>query len=83
VIPSVLVGSALLLLFSPWMLKLGANVLASKPVAKPAGPGVAYQRAMADLATVRRRLVETKHLDDKVKAAIDTITLALVAGSDQ
>jgi len=32
---------------------------------------------------VRRRLVETKHLDDKVKAAIDTITLALVAGSDQ
>jgi hypothetical protein len=50
--------------------------------AKPSA-AVSYQKAMADLANVRLRLLETKQLDDKVKAAIDTLTLALVAGSDQ
>lgn len=82
-ISSLLVGAALLLLFSPWMLKLGAGMLTKPSAAKPAGPGVTYQRAMADLATVRRRLVETKTLDDAAKKAFDTLTLALVAGSDQ
>jgi hypothetical protein len=77
-----LVGAALLLLFSPWMLKAGATVLAAPAIQKPAA-GIGYQKAMADLATVRRRLVETKQLDDQAKKAIDTLTLALVAGSDQ
>ena len=36
-----------------------------------------------DLANVRKRLSSTQQLDDKVKTAIDTLTLALVAGSDQ
>jgi hypothetical protein len=75
-----LVGAALLLLFSPWMLKAGANVLAT-PAAKPVA-GIGYQKAIADLANVRRRLADTKQLDDQVKKAIDTLTLALVAGSD-
>lgn len=82
-ISSLLVGAALLLLFSPWMLKVGASVLATPSPQKPATGGVGYQRAMADLATVRRRLVETKTLDDAAKKAFDTLTLALVAGSDQ
>jgi len=51
------------------------------PYASPAGP--TYQDAMRDLASVRLRLLHTKQLDDKVKAAIDALTLALVAGSDQ
>jgi hypothetical protein len=54
-----------------------------KPAAPPAKPGVGYQAAIADLASVRRRLVETKMLDDKCRAAVDTLTLGLVAGSDQ
>ena len=79
-ISSLLVGAALLLLFSPWALKAGATMLTSQP--KPA-PGVGYQKAIADLANVRTRLASTQQLDDKVKSAIDTLTLALVAGSDQ
>lgn len=81
-ISSMLVGAALLLLFSPWAIKAGANLLTTPTLSKPAA-GVGYQKAMADLASVRKRLADTKHLDDKVKAAIDTLTLALVAGSDQ
>jgi hypothetical protein len=30
----------------------------------------------------RLRLIQTDKLDDKAKSAIDTLTLALVAGSD-
>lgn len=79
-IPYLLVGAALLLLFSPWAIKLGADLLAVKPAAPR---GVGYQAAIADLANVRKRLVETKTLDDAARKAIDTLTLALVAGSDQ
>jgi hypothetical protein len=78
--PSLLVGAACLLLFSPWMIRLGASVLAAKP-AEPAG--VTFHRSMLDLANVRKRLVATAALDEKAKAAIDTLTLALVAGSDK
>ena len=77
-ISSLLVGAALLLLFSPWMLKAGATMLT-----QPRMAGVGYQKAMADLASVRKRLADTKSLDDAAKKAIDTLTLALVAGSDQ
>jgi hypothetical protein len=75
-----LVGAALLLLFSPWAVKLGAQVLTAKPAAPR---GIGYQAAIADLANVRKRLADTNTLDDKARAAIDTLTLALVAGSDQ
>lgn len=81
-ISSLLVGAALLLLFSPWALKAGANLLTTPAMPKPAA-GVGYQKAMADLASVRKRLADTKTLDDATKKAIDTLTLALVAGSDQ
>ena len=81
-ISSLLVGAALLLLFSPWALKAGANLLTTPTLPKPAA-GVGYQKAIADLANVRKRLSSTQQLDDKVKTAIDTLTLALVAGSDQ
>lgn len=82
-IASLLVGAALLLLFSPFAIRLGVQMLAPSQAAKPAR--VTYQRAMLDLANVRRRIVEqsTGPLDEKVKAAIDTLTLALVAGSDK
>lgn len=81
-IASILVGSALLLLFSPWVIAQAARLFAAPGVGAPRA-GVTYQSAMTDLANVRRRLLDTKQLDDKVKAAIDTLTLALVAGSDQ
>jgi len=81
-IASILVGSALLLLFSPWVIAQAARLFAA-PVAGAPRAGVTYQSAMTCLANVRRRLLDTKQLDDKVKAAIDTLTLALVAGSDQ
>jgi hypothetical protein len=79
-IPYLLVGAALLLLFSPWMLKAGASILVAQP-GKPAAP--TYQSAIGDLARVRARLLQTRQLGDDQRAAIDTLTLALVAGSDQ
>ena len=45
--------------------------------------GPTYQEAMANLAFVRRRLLATETLGDEQKEAIDTLTLALVAGSDK
>lgn len=81
-IASLLVGSALLLMFSPWVIAQAARLFATTPD-HAAQSGVSYQGAMADLARVRLRLLKTKQLDDKVKAAIDSLTLALVAGSDQ
>jgi hypothetical protein len=38
---------------------------------------------MHALATVRARLVQTDKLGDAERAAIDAVTLALVAGSDE
>lgn len=51
------------------------------PARRPVGP--TYQEAIADLASVRLRLLGTDGLTDQAKAAIDTLTLALVSGSDK
>jgi hypothetical protein len=48
----------------------------------PAADG-SYHEAIADLANVRTRLLKTELLLDPQKAAIDTLTLALVGGSDK
>lgn len=56
---------------------------ASRPAAEAVSSVVGYEAAIHDLAVVRTRLVSTSLLDDKAKAAIDTLTLALVAGSDK
>ena len=50
---------------------------------EPVRETVSYEAAIHDLAHMRLRLIATDHLDEAVKAAIDTITLALVAGSDK
>lgn len=42
-----------------------------------------YAAAIADLANVRARLKATDALKDEQLKAIDVLTLALVAGSDQ
>lgn len=49
---------------------------------EPVRETVSYEAAIHDLAHMRLRLIATDHLDDAVRASIDTITLALVAGSD-
>ena len=43
----------------------------------------AYQASIMALTLVRQRLIATDSLTDKEKAAIDTLTLSLVAGSDR
>ena len=82
-IQSLLVGSGLLLLFSPWMLSRAARLLTTNTVRSGKQARISYQAAIADLANVRKRLIDTQQLADPVKAAIDTLTLALVAGSDE
>lgn len=42
-----------------------------------------YQSSMLALTSVRQRLLQTEHLGEQEKAAIDRITLSLVAGSDK
>jgi hypothetical protein len=45
--------------------------------------GLTYQSAVASLAEVRSRLLATECLKDSQKGAINTLTLALVDGSDK
>lgn len=79
----ILLGAAALLVAGPALWKNRPPALGpSELPAKPPHLAPTYQSAIADLAHVRARLVQTDKLDDKAKAAIDTLTLALVAGSD-
>jgi hypothetical protein len=72
-----------------WLVAAGDYLLKSVPgpgreESKPRrAVGPTYQEAIADLASVRLRLIGTDGLTDPAKAAIDTLTLALVAGSDK
>lgn len=62
------------------MVKMPALRCSSGPAPAPA---VSFQAAIGDLAEVRRRLVATGTLADDQARAIDCLTLALVAGSDE
>jgi hypothetical protein len=83
ILTAALIASAVAVFFWP----------ASKPIVLPGMPGnidatphasaVSYQTAMAQLATVRLRLLQTEQLSDAERKSIDTLTLALVAGSDR
>lgn len=42
-----------------------------------------YRSAIESLASVRTRLISTENLDEKATAAINELTLCLVAGSDK
>lgn len=61
-----------------------ASILKRSPEA-PVAPQatVSYQQAMTALAVVRGRLVATGGVSDEAGAAINVVTLALVAGSDR
>ncbi len=50
--------------------------MSPKPKDKPD-----FQAGMAAIALVQNRVIETGDLEDDEKAAIDTLTLALVRGS--
>jgi hypothetical protein len=50
-------------------------------VQRPAVP--TFIEATSDLSNVRKRLNSTGHLDEDQREAIDTLQLALTAGSDQ
>jgi len=45
--------------------------------------GATYQEAMLDLANIRLRLVETSAFSKDAAEAVETLTLALLAGSDK
>jgi hypothetical protein len=60
-----------------------ADKLVTPHTPAPAAETGSYHEAIADLANVRTRLLKTELLLDPQKAAIDTLTLALVGGSDK
>jgi len=71
-------------LLAQWAIGLwqdGSTVPPPKPLEEAIAPS--YQDAIANLATVRLRLLSTDGLQDEQKKAIDTLTLALVSGSDR
>ena len=71
-------------LFVQWAIGLWQDdsiVPPPKPLEEAIAPS--YRDAIANLATVRLRLLGTAKLGDEQKKAIDTLTLALVDGSDQ
>jgi hypothetical protein len=77
---------AAVLLVCPWILTriidiVGHGDLPIHAAPKPSGPS--FENAISDVAIVQKRLRDTKQLDDKAKAAIETLVQALVAGSDQ
>lgn len=82
-----LIAAAIAALFVPW--KKGSPPaplpfdLSSVDVvpAKPAG--IAYLDSVASLQTVQRRLIQTGQLDEEQRVALDTLTLALSAASEQ
>lgn len=70
-------------LFAQWAIGLWQDdqfVPPPKPLEEAIAPS--YQHAIANLATVRLRLLATEKLGDAQKKAVDTLTLALVDGSD-
>jgi hypothetical protein len=72
--------SAAAVLLGPRIARQAAPSLGPSPAPPYLTP--TYQTAIGDLAHVRLRLIQTEKLDDGAKKAIDTLTLALVAGSD-
>jgi hypothetical protein len=70
----------------PKIAAVGKFVLGKLPVPAPGVAPVSYEEAIHNLALVRARLNATGLLGDEKspqRAAIDTLTLALVAGSDK
>lgn len=53
------------------------------PSVPTAAPKTSYISAIENLGIVRTRLVQTECLGESQKAAIDTLTLALVGGSEK
>ena len=83
-----LAAAAVLVLCWPSPRKDGGGLLfppavMPPPPAPPAPPrGGSYETALRSLSQVRSRLSATQSLDDKARAAVDVLTLALVNGSD-
>jgi len=77
-----LLGAAAALVFAPRLMPKATPALGPVP-APPPHLTPTYQSAIADLAHVRLRLLQTDHLAEPERKAIDTLTLALVAGSDK
>lgn len=80
-----LLAAAAAIAFVPSLLKASPLALGPADILpkKPPHLQPTYQSAINDLAHVRLRLLQTELLDDKARAAIDTLTLSLVAGSDK
>lgn len=57
--------------------------LLPKPTVPASGAAITYQAALEALAVVRSRLVAAGGVGDDAGKAIETLTLALVAGSDK
>lgn len=73
----------LLVVFRSEIMACWSAVKNLRAPAAAGGRGPSYQKAMLDLAGVRLRLVETESLSADAAAAIEKLTLALLAGSDK
>lgn len=86
-------AAAAVLAMWPQVQSIGGRLLSVVRRATPATPvlpappappeAVSFESAVHNLALVRSRLLATSLLAEEQKKAIDTLTLALVAGSDK
>lgn len=78
------IAAAVALLFWPENKKVEKLLPAVEVPSVPQPPKApSYRNAIESLASVRHRLISTGNLDDKATAAINDLTLCLVAGSDK
>lgn len=84
-IPALLVLAAVAIVLWPTT-RAPTRPLAPSDLAAPTPPRPphpSYQSAIGSLAQVRHRLAQTEQLSEDAVAAINILTLALVAGSDR
>ncbi len=86
----IIIAAAVALLLWPEAKATSKPSVASQPLPSVPVPAIpqppkapSYRSAIESLAAVRSRLIATETLDDKAKAAINELTLCLVAGSDK
>jgi hypothetical protein len=85
-----LAAGAVVVALWPQIQAAGARAMSAVRRPAPAAPaaptpvdGVGFESAVHNLALVRSRLLATALLAEEQRKAIDTLTLALVAGSDK
>lgn len=80
----ILVAAAVVFILWPSQQQDQPSIIKALPPAAPKKDAIgSYMESMKALQMVRGRLVATDKLDESAQKCLDTLTLALLAGSDK